>query len=203
MTSDSTTHYSPVANKVIQFPPPNRNAFRVFDDETLETETRRAIDLLAELLMEGHNTDSEVIEFASLKRNELIAERDRRKRMARHFKNSLSGPKWQPGSPAKRTDLIEFAQELKSIWPIDRFLTEMMMVELKPTSRNRWQCRCFTGLHQDRFPSMTVYGDDGHVFCHACRYHGDIFDITRLHFGLTSFSEAVRRVADATGTGAA
>jgi hypothetical protein len=170
----------------------------VWSDENLETEIRLATDLLATLLEEGHDIDSEVIEFSSLKRNELIAERDRRRELAKRFKNTIDGPKWQPGNPARRTDLIEFAQELKQAWPIDRFLQELMMVELRPTSRGRWQCRCFTGLHDDRVPSMTVYGNDGHVFCHACRYSGDIFDITRLHFTLNSFAEAVRYVADAT-----
>lgn len=203
MTSTAPSQYSRTPAKVIQFPSPNRAAYRTWSDENLETEYRLAVDLLATLMVEGHDLDSDSVEILSLKRNELKAEVDRRKKLAKHFKNSLNGPKWTPGSPSRRTDLIEFAQDLKALWPIDRFLTELMMVELRPTSRNRWQCRCFTGVHADRAPSMTVYGNDGRVFCHACRYHGDIFDITRLHFGLNSFAEAVRKIADASGSGAA
>ena len=128
----------------------------------------------------------------------MLAELARRKALARRFKDDPLGPRWSTAGGRERTDLVEFAQELKARWPIDRFLTELMMVELRPSGRNRWVCRCISPAHQDSEPSMTVYGD-GHVYCFGCHYYGDVIDLTALHFGLTSFPDAVRKLAEATG----
>jgi len=138
------------------------------------------------------------IEFCEFRMDAMLTELERRERLAHQLRHDPRGPRWSNTGAARRADLIELAQDLKQAWPIDSFLTHLMRVDLIPAGKNRWRCRCFTGLHEDRNPSMVAYGDDGHVFCHACRYHGDVIAITQTYFGLTSFAEALRYLAAAT-----
>jgi hypothetical protein len=105
---------------------------------------------------------------------------------------------WKPANGERRRDLVALAGDLKACWPIDRFLTDLMLVQLNPAGRDRWRCHCMTGLHDDVHPSMVAFGDSNHVHCFTCQFHGDIIDLTKLQFGTSSFSEAVRRLADAT-----
>jgi DNA primase len=95
---------------------------------------------------------------------------------------------------------VDLAHDLKATWPIDQFLEQLLMVPLKPAGPNQWRGRCVSGLHEDRRPSMWVYGDDGHVHCYSCGLHGDVLDLTRLNFGLDSFAAAVEKLADVTVT---
>jgi len=137
-------------------------------------------------------------DYCTYRMDAMLAELARRKALARRFKDDPLGPRWSTAGGRERGDLVDFAQDLKARWPIDRFMTELMMVQLRPSGRNRWTCRCVSPAHQDSEPSMTVYGD-GHVYCFGCHYYGDVIDLTALHFGLTSFPDAVRKLAEATG----
>ncbi len=139
------------------------------------------------------------VAFCEHRMDVMLTELERRKRLAERFRHDPRGPSWSTAGAERRTALVELAQDLKREWSIDRFLRDLMLVELIPAGRNRWTCRCFTGTHKDTTPSMTVYGDDGHVHCFGCRFSGDVIDITKLYFGVESFTEAVRRLAVATG----
>ena len=143
-------------------------------------------------------TDGSVV-YADHRMDAMIAELARRKALAKRFRDDPRGPRWSIAGGRERTNLVDFAQELKARWPIDRFMTELMYMELRPSGRNRWICRCVSPGHRDSEPSMTVYGDDNHVFCHGCRFHGDVIDLTTMYFGLESFPDAVRKLAEVTG----
>lgn len=143
------------------------------------------------------------VAFCEYRMDAMLTELERRERLARRFRHDPRGPGWSTAGTERREALVELAQDLKRAWPIDTFLRNLMLVDLIPAGRNRWKCRCFTGTHKDTNPSMTVYGDDGHVFCFSCRYHGDIISITQTYFGVASFSEAVGYLVAATGQEAA
>jgi len=138
------------------------------------------------------------VAYCELRMDTMIAEIERRERLAHRFQNDPRGPRWSNAGAERRADLAELARDLKQAWPIDRFLVEMMRAEVIPAGRNRWRLRCITGTHRDDNPSMMAY-DDGHVHCFACQFSGDIFDIAKLYFGTTSFTDVVGRVAAATG----
>ena len=153
----------------------------------------------AESIEAANDRTPGTVDFCTYRMDAMVAELSRRKALARRFKDDPRGPRWSTAGGKELVDLVEFAQDLKARWPIDRFMTELMMVELRPSGRNRWTCRCVSPAHRDSEPSMTVYGDDDHVFCHGCRYYGDVINLTALHFGLTSFPDAVRKLAEVTG----
>ncbi len=183
------------------FPRPDAETFRVpeWTDAALMAwvqyyQRERAASIEAA----NDRTDGSV-DYAEHRMDAMLAELARRKALAKRFKRDPRGPRWSTAGSRERTNLIEFAQELKAQWPIDRFLIDLMMVELRPSGRNRWTCRCVSPAHRDSEPSMTVYGDDNHVFCHGCRYYGDVVDLTAMYFGLASFPDAVWKLAEATG----
>jgi hypothetical protein len=47
---------------------------------------------------------------------------------------------------------------------------------------------------------MVTLPGDSRVFCHGCRFSGDILELTGLYFGITDFGEIVRHLADVTRT---
>lgn len=174
------------------FPRPDAETFRTpeWTDERLEEmiqfwERERT----AAVEVSNDRTEGSVA-WCEHKLDLAVAERSRRQRL-KH---------WQPGTSQRRNDLVEFARELKALWPVDRFMTELMHVQLVPAGRNRWRCQCVSGLHDDQNPSMVVFSHDSHVHCFSCNFHGDVLDLTRLHFGLSSFSDTVERLADATSS---
>ena len=138
--------------------------------------------------------------YCDFKLDAMLDELVRRKNLARKFTRDPRGPRWSTAGERDRSDLTGFAHELKGQMPIDRFMTEVMGAILRPSGHDRWTCRCVSGIHEDSNPSMSVYAD-GHVHCHACAYHGDVFDLSMLTTGNPSFGEAVRFVADALGLG--
>jgi DNA primase len=74
------------------------------------------------------------------------------------------------------------------------------MARLEPSGRGRWRTLCLAPDHHDEHPSMVVYGDDNHVHCFTCGFHGDVIDLTKLYFNTDSFRDAVQRLADATSS---
>ncbi len=132
--------------------------------------------------------------------NLMLTELSRRKLLAHRFRKDPLGPRWSTAGGRERNDMVEFAQELKARWPIDRFLTELMLCDLRPSRHNQWTGRCVSPAHRDSQPSMVVYGgDDPHVHCYGCGVHGDVIDLTAMYFGLTSFPDVVRKLAEVSG----
>ncbi len=186
---------------ITPFPKPDADTFRgpEWDDAKLMAWVTYYQRTRAESIEAANDRTDGTVDYCSYRMDAMLAELARRKALARRFKDDPRGPRWSTAGSRERTDLVAFAQDLKARWPIDRFMTELMMVELRPSGRNRWTCRCVSPAHRDSEPSMTVYGADNHVFCHGCRYYGDVIDLTALHFGLTAFPDAVRKLAEATG----
>lgn len=188
---------------MITFPRPGTETYRApqWTTETLKAELEYLQrERLASIEADNDRTPGSIA-WCEHKLELILSELERRKRLYRRHRGDPMAPRWSDGGTRDRDDLIGLAKDLKHAWPIDRFLTELMQVRLIPAGRGRWRCRCFTGAHRDDSPSMMVYGSDGHVHCHACGYHGDLYDVTRLYFGLTSFADAVRKVADASTSG--
>jgi hypothetical protein len=189
------------AERVRVFTTPVPDDYRSPDwpDEELRRWVAYLKDERAASLDANNDRTAGTVAFCEHRMDAMLAELERRERLARQFRHDPRGPRWSTAGADRRAGLVELAQDLKRVWSIDRFLIQMMCVELTPAGRNRWKCRCFTGVHTDTDPSMAVYGDDGHVYCFACQYRGDILDITKLYFNVTSFSEAVRYLVAATG----
>jgi hypothetical protein len=187
-------------NQSYTFPRPNGETYRgpEWTDEALKAELAfLQRERIASLNAANDRTEKSV-EWCEHKMMLILAELERRKKLYRKYRKDPMAPRWSNAGTKQRESLIDVAMDLKQEWPIERFLTDLMHIDLKPAGRDTWKCRCFTGAHRDNNPSMVVYGIDNHCHCFTCEFHGDIFDITRLHFGLTSFPEAVRKLADAT-----
>ena len=187
--------------RVFSTPIPDDYRGPEWPDEELRRWIAYLKDERATSIEAGNDRTPGTVSYCNAKTDAMIAELERREHLAKRFQHDPRGPKWSNAGADRRADLIELARDLKQAWPIDKFLVELMRVEVIPAGRNRWKLRCITGAHRDDNPSMTAYGDDNHVHCFACQFSGDIFDIAKLHFGITSFTEVVGRVAAATGTG--
>jgi len=185
------------------FPKPDAETFRgpEWDDAKLLAWVTYYQRTRAESIEAANDRTDGTVAYCTFRMDGMLAELARRKALARRFKDDPRGPRWSVAGGRERGDLVDFVQDLKIRWPIDRFMTELMMVQLRPSGRNRWTCRCVSPAHRDSEPSMTVYGADNHVFCHGCRYYGDVIDLAALHFGLTSLADAVRKLAEVGAAG--
>ena len=95
--------------------------------------------------------------------------------------------------------MLADANDLKAIWPIDRYMSVVIGVELV-RSGSRPKCRCPLNTHVDKTPSFVLFTDSNRYKCFGCGEAGDIFTITGLFFGITSFADQVRKVAEVTGS---
>lgn len=126
--------------------------------------------------------------------DDLRAELARRERLMSRY---ASDPR-APNLPRPNDALMRLAHELKQVWPIDRFAEELMAMRLIK-SGSRFRATCPLPGHRDGTPSFVLYPDQGRWHCFGCQAHGDIFDLAGHYFGISEFSEQVRKVADATG----
>jgi len=184
--------------RVFSTPVPDDYRGPDWPDDTLRDWLSFYVTERAASLEAGTDRTGATVAFCDARIDAMLAELARRQRLAQKFQDDPRGPTYEDTGANRRAGLIDLARDLKRIWSIDRFITQMMRVDLIRTGPNRWKCRCFLGVHDDTNPSMVVYGDDDHVHCYSCQYHGDVLDITKTYFGLTSFVEAVRRLAAAT-----
>jgi hypothetical protein len=144
------------------------------------------------------------VPFCEYKLEILEPELARRRELATRFKEDPLGSRFEGRRDARYKNLIALAETIKSTYPIERFMVELMGVRLIPSGRDRWKCSCVSPAHRDRTPSMTVFGgSDPHVHCYGCGLHMDMFDLAKLVHGDASFRSAVKRIADAIGAGAA
>jgi len=156
------------------------------------------------LLLPSTDVTEPSIAFAEWRQDEILAELEWRKHIAKATKHDSRGPK-SPRRSQRQKDLLELARELKDHWPIDRFLTQLLSCQLKPAGRNRMKTLCCLPGHREHTPSMVVYLDQGRAWCYGCNRGGDIFDLTAHFFALSSFRDQVEKLAEETisWTGAA
>lgn len=141
------------------------------------------------------SADSIAIAEAALKAMaDEIAHRQRRLGQAG---DDPHAPRWPDMSSRRYQQLRQTARDLKVVWPIERFATIAMAVELRRVGRSLVG-RCPLPDHEDRTPSFHVYPGDDRWHCFGCNRGGDIFDLTGLYFGLARFRDQVQRIADAT-----
>ena len=120
----------------------------------------------------------------------------RRRLVARHQQDPLC-PKWPDTSEKAYQSLLDRARDLKTLWPIEAFVTRFMAVPLRRTGR-RLIGQCPLPDHQDKTPSFTVFPADDRWYCFGCNRGGDIFELTGLYFGIERFRDKVQKVEDAT-----
>ena len=185
----------------IRIPRPTAEAFSgpEWPDEELKCWVMWYQRIRADSIDSANDRTAGTVPYCEFKMDAMLQELERRRRLAQQSRRDPCGPRWSTAGHKQRTDLIQLAQDLKAAWPIDRFLTELMLVELKPAGRHRWRCQCVSPAHRDSEPSMMVYGEDNHVHCYGCGAHGDVIDLTALFYGLASFTEAVRKLAEVSG----
>jgi hypothetical protein len=127
----------------------------------------------------------------------MVAEIDRRRSQIVKYKHDPLCPQWPDVNDTRYQDLLATARDLKAIWPIEKFLTVVVGVDLKRSGRNTHMGRC--PIHDDKTPSLVAYANDDHVHCFGCGFHGDIFSITGAYFRIDSFTHQVQKVKEATG----
>lgn len=182
--------------QVYTFPKRSGETFHDWPTEDLMAWVDNYQRYRAESIEAANDRTEGTVAYCEHRMNAMLAELDHRKRLARRFKNDPLGPRWSTAGGKQRSSVVDLGQELKQLWPIDRFMTELMHVQLIPAGRNRWRCQCVSPAHQDRTPSMVVYGEDNHVHCFSCGAHGDVLDLTAMYFGLSSFADTVRKLAE-------
>ncbi len=138
------------------------------------------------------------IDYLEDRQNVMLEELTRRKRLISRFPDDARRPHWPDRSSARHQQQVALAAELKRLWPIDRFSTELMAARITATGQDRWKAHCPFPDHEDRTPSFTIYLRDNKAWCHGCNRGGDIFDLTAIYFGLPHFSDALRKLSDAT-----
>lgn len=173
-----------------------------FRDPVFTTESLKA-DLEFYSLEYAHHMESAPsertapsIEFLIMKQDAILEELTRRMHLADRFGNDPRGPKWPNSNDKRYQDLLSLAAELKQEWPIDRFMTVLMGCKLERSSRDRFRCHCPLPGHTDKSPSLVVYVDQNTVHCFGCNRGGDVFDLTGFYFGIESFSERVKKLAE-------
>lgn len=93
---------------------------------------------------------------------------------------------------------MEQARTLKRIWPIDKYMTVVVGVDLKPAGRQRFRGRC--PFHSDTNLSLTISLEYDTFRCWSCGASGDIFQATGMHFGIDAFPDQVKKVAEITSS---
>jgi hypothetical protein len=201
-THDVIQVYTAQVPRKAQFPRPRADDFSAPDWPDAELETWYAFYTRerSRSLQLANDRTAATVDYCEVKLTAIAVERQRRIDLARFAASDQNGARWQPGDGQRRHDLVSLARDLKDVWPMHEFLEQVMRVELIPISGHRWKCRCVSPHHEDRTPSMVTLPDDSRVFCHGCRFSGDILELTGLYFGITDFAEIVRRLADVTRT---
>lgn len=136
------------------------------------------------------------IEFCIMKQDAILEELSRRKRLADRFGDDPRGPKWPDRFSKRYQDLLALASDLKQEWPIDRFMVELMGCTLTRSGRDRFKTSCPLPGHHDQSPSFVLYVDQGRFHCFGCGRSGDVFDLTGHYFGVESFTERVKKLAE-------
>ncbi len=101
-------------------------------------------------------------------------------------------------SSARYQGLLNTANDLRDIWPAERFATDILGVDLHKRGKT-FVGRC--PFHLDRTPSFTVYPDSDTYWCFGCFQKGDGIDIFamlgRWH-NIAGFRQQVEWLADFT-----
>jgi|GEM_PF-5384310 len=152
-------------------------------------DSRHLKEMVAEHRQAGLDTTYEQAHIRA-----IDAELERRHRL---YRTSSDLPAWPNLSGKRYQDLLDKARALKEIWPLPKFLTVVVGMELNQNGQS-YKGRC--PLHNDKSPSFVVYPDDHfHCFGIGCGKTGDIFHITGWYFDIISFADQVRKVEEVTG----
>lgn len=152
---------------------------------------RRKMDralLLAESLM-----PTEVcrlsLELVETDLADALTELERRRRAI----DKSKGNPFAPTTGRRDGTLIQRASDLKAVWPIDRFCSELLGMTLEGRG-DRMRGQCPLPAHDDSNPSFVVYLGQDRAWCYGCQRGGDVIDLTRHYFGLSSFREAITKL---------
>ncbi len=92
----------------------------------------------------------------------------------KRFQDHPYAPAVPDPSSARFQHLRDTANDLRAIWPAERFATDVLGMELERRGDR------FVGLcpfHQERTPSFTVYPGSDTYWCYGCFQKGDGIDI--------------------------
>jgi len=164
------------------------------DYQTLD-EMRRERQLIAELLAEQVGelptdaaTADESVRFRLVQLEDLGAAITRRERV-------ISRP---PESDRHYDQLLNFARDLKALWPVERFCREMLLVELRQVGKELVG-RCPFPDHQDSTPSFKVNSEKDCFKCWGCGRGGDVFQLAGWLRGEERFARQVDLLAEVAG----
>ena len=163
---------------------------RTLYTEYLLLEQRYVMEIAMEYRADGLAVPDEV----DCTSKAIAAELERRANLYRRCQD----PSWPDAKGQWYEQLLEQARELKAIWPVDRFMTVVVGVDLKPAGHQRLRGLC--PFHGDRNPSLTVSLDYNTLRCWSCGATGDIFQATGLYFAIDAFPDQVGKVAAVTGS---
>lgn len=128
----------------------------------------------------------------------LQAEVESRRRLLNRYRGDPLAPTWPDARSERYERMKQTARDLKTLWPIDRFVTDMVGVDLAPAGRSL-KGRCPLPDHDERTPSFHVYpAPDDRWHCYGCNRGGDIFELVGLLTGADSFRRRLEYVRDAT-----
>lgn len=141
----------------------------------------------------GGNYEVALIQFES-----LVDVLHRRRKLWEARAGSAIRPAWPP----QDGNLRPRVEAIKAAWPIDRFCSELLGMDLHHSGRDRLKGRCPLPGHDDRTPSFTVYLATDSAWCHGCNRGGDQISLTGFMFGLERFYERLEHLERLTAAGA-
>lgn len=105
---------------------------------------------------------------------------------------------WPNASGKWYESLLEQARTLKSIWPIDKFLTVVVGMQLHGRGP---ELSAGCPFHQSKSGASFKVSTEKDVWhCFGCGKGGDLFQLVGEYFGIDAFPEQVGKVADITSS---
>ncbi|MGC4107022.1 MAG: CHC2 zinc finger domain-containing protein [Thermomicrobiales bacterium] len=172
--------------------------FLAWSTAALRDDLEHYLDLRAAVLADGDASPESIAWLDERWRSlyaPILAEIERRDQNA----DALSGDPLAPAPSHRNNDLMALAADLKAAWPIEQFCADLLAMRLEGRGA-RLKGRCPLPGHNDDDPSFTVYVSDNRTWCFGCWRGGDVIDLTRHYFGLSTFREAVEKLQDETRT---
>jgi hypothetical protein len=122
--------------------------------------------------------------------NEMDAIERRIRRFKRDARLKYTWP-----ARSKYDDMLQVGQEMKSRYPLERFIQDhVLQCDLRKTG-DSWLGNCPIPTHDDTTPSFRVY-DSIRFHCFGCQTSGDIFDLIGLVYGIERFSDRLEYLAE-------